>query len=98
VAAQQRYLSNRLGELGQMISDIQTVTPDAPTSSGGGEYDISQASTLPYYGTSTEPSGQTSGQQFGYEDPGHLLLSQQTKARYISPAHFSMISEQVRTL
>ncbi|KAK5167509.1 uncharacterized protein LTR77_007208 [Saxophila tyrrhenica] len=34
----------------------------------------------------------------GVDDPGHLMFGPQSKARYISPVHFAMISEEINDI
>ena len=97
IAAQQQYLSSRLGRLSRLISDFEP-TQDEQTSSNGGGVPVSTgASYVPSLSSFAQPEQEDGPQPEQNGDPGHLLLAPQSKARYVSPAHFAMISQEVST-
>lgn len=110
IAAQQQYLSSRLERLGRIISASQTEqigqgyeTSEVGNYPAGSLYDVSAGSTVPPTGSSFTQFDYSAASSSGaplsrFEDPGYLLLSSQSKARYVSPAYFAMISQEVRTI
>ena len=78
-----------------MISDVQSSSQDDIAGSSG-EYDASASRTNTAHTSGTSTNHPTTMAQLQLaEDPGHLMFGPQTKTRYISPAHFAMISEEV---
>ena len=102
IAAQQQYLSSRLQRLGRIISAEQTEqTGQGYETFGVGNYpaanleDVSAGVTVPPTASSFTQFDNPAAPLSRFEDPGHLLLSSQSKARYVSPAYFAMISQEV---
>ena len=103
IASHHQYLSSRLDRLGRIITASQTEqadpgyeTAEAATNLSTGFYDVLDSNTVPptegSYTQFEEPTIPLSN----FEDPGFLLLAPQSKARYVSPAYFAMISQEVR--
>jgi hypothetical protein len=59
-------------------------------------YDVSDANSVPPTGSSYAQFEESTVPPSNFEDPGCLLLAPQSKARYVSPAYFAMISQEVR--
>ena len=105
ITAQQQYLSSRLDRLGRMITDSQNAQehdnvqrydpPAANTNVATGGYGASASEPNLHSGMSSTIYAAPTAAQGTFEDPGHLFLAPQSKARYVSPAHFAMISKEV---
>ena len=64
----------------------------------GSGHDTSASNTYMPSATSLAQAGPQGAGDDRYEDPGHLFMAPQSKARYVSPVHFAMISREVKAV